>query len=86
MLEKLAENSHKGSWKGMTIPEVMGRIREEMEELELDAADLIVAEKYGTDDAQWLEKKRRDMAREAADVANYLMALCDVTGMLEEGR
>lgn len=86
MHDKLRENAHKGGWGDVSVSEVLERLREEMEELELEAGDLIVAERYGTDDAEWLANKRRMLAREAADVGNYLMILCDVAGALEEGR
>ena len=69
MEEKLEMNSHKGGWDGMTPGELLRRIKQEVGEL-----------------TRAIEKNRSalDVAREAADVANFCRMLADLAQDYEE--
>lgn len=60
-MSKLVENVHKGSWKDKTIPFLLERIKQEVQELE-DAIEL------GNHD---------EIFREAGDIANFAMFIAD---------
>lgn len=60
-LAKLIENVHKGSWKERTIPFLLKRIKQEIEELE-HAIEL---------------GNHNEIYREAGDIANFAMFIAD---------
>ena len=66
MAEKLAANTHKGTWKHDDAFRLLVRLREEVEELHR------AIETEGS----------AAIAREAADVANFAMFIADVVGGL----
>ena len=75
MEAKLRENDHKGGWQKMGWLECYQAMREEAKEL------------HGAC-SEWQEAAnsipfRKHIIREACDVANYAMFVCDVTGSLE---
>lgn len=74
----LTENDHKGGWQDMGAAEILIRLREEMQELH-EAASMYDA----SFDKLSIDKSRKLMTREAADVANFAMILSDNFGIYE---
>lgn len=72
MERKLRDNDYKGGWKDMPIDAMWKRVIQEL-------AELIGCH----EDSDVLAKDLRFLD-EAADVANYLMMMCDVRGHLQE--
>ena len=70
MFVKLSEKQYKGGWEDLSPSELLSMLKVEVKELE-EALD-----KENTN--------RRDIAREAADVANFAMMIADVCGGLDE--
>jgi len=62
MEKKLRANDHKAHWRGMLIPQMLERLREELRELE---------------EAYALCESKEAVADEAADVANFAMFIAD---------
>lgn len=69
MQEKLDDNAHKGGWANETPKQLLKRAKQELRELEA-----AVNNTYQSED---------DIAREAADVANFCMMIADVCGGLK---
>lgn len=74
MFEKLKANRHKGSWKGADVGALLVRLEQEVDELKVS---LFNAEVLGG------STRRREVAKEAADVANFAMFIADIVGGLE---
>lgn len=78
MLEKLKKNAHKGGWTRAEAHSLFARAKQEMQEAETALADgfwsMLPGEK---------SENAKRFAREAADVANFLMMAADVLGALE---
>lgn len=72
MERELRNNAHKGGWENCTSEYLWLRVNSELGEL----ADVL---SHGNTDAQ----KKKYLA-EAADVANFLMMLCDINDCLRE--
>lgn len=72
MEQKLRDNDSKGGWKKCTSEYLWLRVINELGKL----ADVL---SHGNTDAQ----KKKYLA-EAANVANFLMMLCDIHGCLKE--
>lgn len=72
MEKKLKANDHKGGWKHCDRDYLMTRLRQEF-------VELIAAMHFPLDDGQIDRIELRD---EAADVANFLMMILDVEGVL----
>ena len=69
MEQKLRENEHKGGWAGDSPISLWKRLREEANEL---MAEIVAGS----------EIDPQEIAREAADVANFAMMIADVCGGL----
>lgn len=63
----------------------LSRLRTEVHELDQEVMDLVVAERYGTEDEEWMGRCRERIGREAADVGAYAMFLALLAGALPEG-
>lgn len=70
MERKLIENEGKGGWEDCSVGYLVKRTKEELREL-------VLLSNAGLDDASFF-------LDEAADIANFLMMLCDVRGHLED--
>lgn len=83
MRAKLRENEHKGDWDGCTTKWLLGRLHEETDELviALSRIKLERLERGGVSSAT-----AEEVAREAADIANFAMMIADVVGGLETVR
>ena len=66
MEDRLQANEHKGGWKGCRLDWLLGRLKEEVAELEFE---------LGSSVHIWVDK-------EAADVGNFAMMITDVVGRL----
>jgi len=79
MEQKLRENDHKGGWDGDYPDALMERLRQEADELDrvLRRGDNPI-----TSPAGWSDSDCAEVAREAADVANFAMMIADVCGGL----
>jgi NTP pyrophosphatase (non-canonical NTP hydrolase) len=69
MEQRLVANEHKGGWEDNTVWELLGRVREELQELECALHDYSGHRRAGSVD---------EVRSEAADVANFLMMITDV--------
>jgi hypothetical protein len=78
MWTKLIKNDHKGGWRGELPGYLLERLKNEIVELD-DALS-----RYLVDPSITRTKKTEELARqvamEAADVANYAMMIADVVG------
>jgi NTP pyrophosphatase (non-canonical NTP hydrolase) len=75
LMEKtLRENDHKGGWENMSTSSIMRRIDEELGELK-DAR--IIMEHAAFTRSTTFAARCRQVAKEAADVANFAMMLAD---------
>lgn len=81
MLQKLAENAHKAHWRDEPVQDHLDGIWEEARELEKDVAWLKIATRQA--DGPRIEELKKKIRREAADVANRALMVCDVLGCLE---
>lgn len=70
MERKLRENDYKGGWRHMAPKWLLKRLRQEVKELERRLAEKTA--------------KPKEIASEAADVANFAMMIADTAGELEE--
>lgn len=77
MEAKLRENDHKGGWSADAFSSLYARLLEEAEELRV-----VAGRSNNGDEASWC----RNVAREAADVANFAMMIADNTGGLDAFR
>ena len=66
MIERLRANDHKGGWQDMGFAEIIGRIREETDELTTACRNW-----PGSID-------KTQVIREAADIANFCMFIVDL--------
>lgn len=73
MEQQLRENDWKGGWRGVPEYELLGRLKEETEEL----CDALTRRATLTG-----ERLIENVGREAADVANFAMMIADVCGAL----
>jgi hypothetical protein len=71
MEKKLSENDHKGGWHLCTIGYLKQRLLDEYRELV-----------RRTEQRPLTKKARKEIAREAADVANFAMMIADRYGGL----
>ena len=84
MEQKLRENEHKGGWQDETADWLLERLEEEVKELKaaavrpLSASDLL---DWNKRHAEYQTK----VLREAADVANFAMMVCDQLGAIDKG-
>ena len=78
MLEKLKKNAHKGGWTRSDVRELFDRAAEEMKE-----AEEALERRFWSMLPGERETEAKNFAREAADVANFLMMAADVMGALE---
>ena len=84
MEEKLRQNDHKGGWDDCTLMWLMGRLRQEVEELTHALTDKVVAAKMaGNEDIG--EDDAMSVIGECADVANFsLMIASKASGYIGE--
>lgn len=75
MEQKLRENDHKGGWQRDRWRDLSRRLDEEHGELRAVAAGC---------SADASAERRGEVAREAADVANFAMMIADVLGGLDD--
>lgn len=80
MEEKLRKNDHKGGWKGESARWLLDRVSQEIAELDLAVTCL---NDGGCRHFSSEHEKRRNVAQEAADVANFCMMVADVCEALE---
>lgn len=66
MIEKLTKNNHKPGWKYESLQALIGRMKDEVEELEKTVTD---SPSRGY---------RNRIILEAADIANYAMMVADI--------
>lgn len=81
MEEKLRRNDSKGGWKNTPYHWLLGRVREEINELEAAMQNLVAANDMGT--CEDIRDCRAKAAREAADIANFAMMIADNLGGLK---
>lgn len=81
MEAKLRENDHKGGWKTEDAEDLFGRLGAECVELS-EAIGLWRIQDDWRSAALHLPACRKNVAREAADVANFAMMIADVCGAL----
>jgi len=81
MEAKLRENDHKGGWKTDDAEDLFVRLGEECVELS-EAIGLWRIQDDWRSAALHLPACRKNVAREAADVANFAMMIADVCGAL----
>ena len=84
MLRKMQENRHKGGWKGDLPRRLLARLREEVEELEGAVSRWEAAP--GIERTEEVAVLAEQVAREAADVANFSLFVADVCGGLAKAR
>ncbi|MCM3704035.1 hypothetical protein [Paenibacillus macerans] len=73
---KLRENDHKGGWDNCEINYLFSRLNEEVKELKSSVAR--VGLKGNWADMPLSSSTPLDVAREAADVANFAMMIADI--------
>jgi hypothetical protein len=78
MWSKLIKNDHKGGWRGELPERLFEKLEDEIRELD-DAISRYRADPSITRTVK-TEKLARQIALEAADVANYAMMIADVVG------
>lgn len=74
MEERLRENDHKGGWQDESAGWLLGRLLQEVRELEI-----VLSQRVSLDPDVF----KQLVAHEAADVANFAMFICDVCGGFE---
>ena len=70
MEHKLALNTHKGGWDGLTFQYLMYRLEKEVRELW----------KVYDDPEEWIGGDPRHITEECADIANFAMMIADKYG------
>jgi len=80
MEQKLRENDAKGGWHGESTGWLMSRLHQEAEEVTraIVAQDIVRSLPQTRETAVTLIALRRNIAREAADVANFAMMIADM--------
>jgi len=73
MERKLKENDHKGGWEGMRFSELIQEALWEIWEI----GRLCARYKMDTIQEKIGKRKRKELQREAADVANFMMMISD---------
>jgi len=71
MEQKLKENDHKSHWGNLENSWLIGRLKDELKELEN------AIYKAPSQDAEWQEKLDIELQRECADIANFAMMIAD---------
>ena len=82
MRTKLRENSHKGGWAGIPVRVLLGRLRNELGELEAELGRFERENMFGTVPPEERGVMAEQVAREAADLANFAMMIADNVGGL----
>ena len=80
MWDKLKANTHKGSWHVNSPEYLLKRLREEVDELE--KAILRPVRPADASGPFSIDGNAEEVAKEAADVANFAMMIADVMGGL----